>query len=140
MKHLIRTFLFSTFTVWLLDRFVPGFNLGDNLQTLALTSLALMFVTLIVIPLLSIIFMPINIITIGLFKWILTAGVLFGIITYASFITITDWQFAGFNYFIPYANLPVELPPYSFTLWPNLILLAASYNLFLGFFGWLCSE
>lgn len=138
MKSLLRTYLFSFFSVWILDTIVPGFILGLTLQDLALTSLALLLVTYIVVPLLSIVFLPINIITIGLFKWVLIAAATWAIVNYLPFIQLNDWRFDGITLSVPYLAMlpPLYLKPFEFKLWENIVLLSISYNLLYALLNW----
>lgn len=139
---MLRSFLFAFMTVWLLDQFVPGFELGSNIPSLALTTLALIVINYIVVPILSIIFLPINIITVGLFKWVLTAAATYVLVKYASFIVLSDWTFQGFTMTIPFLDSlpPLFIKQFEFKFWENIALLAISYNLIFSFLNWLSRD
>ena len=142
MKTILRNLLFSLIAVWVLDQIIPGFSLGSNFQQIAIVAFVLLLITYIIVPLLSIIFLPINIITIGVFKWVFTAGAIFALVRLSSFVELNEWVFRGFSYSLPYfSNLPpINIRTFEFTFWHNIIVLAIGYNFNLTFLQWLTTD
>ncbi|MBD3250603.1 MAG: hypothetical protein GF381_03485 [Candidatus Pacebacteria bacterium] len=71
----IRTVLISTIAIALLAWALPSVSY-QNLATLFLASLTLSLLQKIVRPILKILFLPINLVTLGLFSWVINVFIL----------------------------------------------------------------
>lgn len=110
MKTLTRSIILTIVSILLLSWFLPGVNVS-NTVTLILAGLVLAILNATVRPFLKIIFLPINVITLGIFGWVINALVLF----------ITTWLVPGFS-IGPVVLLGMTLSPF----WS---LIAVSFGL-----------
>ncbi len=85
MKTLVRSVVLTIIAILLLSWFLPGVNVA-NTVTLILAGLVLAILNATLRPFLKIIFLPINILTLGIFGWIINAAVLL----------LTTWLVPGF--------------------------------------------
>jgi putative membrane protein len=75
--------------LWLAARIVPGVEIGDT-RTLVLVALLLGFVNAFVRPVAIFLTLPITVVTLGLFLWVVNAGML-GLVAWL----LHDFQIAG---------------------------------------------
>ncbi len=78
MKIILRAVIFYSFSLFLLSQLFPaGLRVSGGLQTIFYGGLILAGMSLILKPILHIISLPINILTLGLFSFIINAGLLY---------------------------------------------------------------
>lgn len=95
MKHLIRVFLFNVFGLWLTSQLVPGLVAPGGWQTILFAGFTLSILMLIVVPILKILFIPINILTFGLLSWLINVIVIYLLTVFVPEIQIREWTFQG---------------------------------------------
>jgi putative membrane protein len=98
MKHLIRTFLFNVFALWLASQLFPAIVAPGGWQTLLFAGFILSLLMLIVAPILKILFIPINILTFGLMNWLINVIVIYLLTLFVPEIQINEWTFPGFTF------------------------------------------
>jgi putative membrane protein len=112
MKHLIRVFLFNVFALWLTNEILPALVAPGGWQTILFAGFTLSLLMLIVMPILKILFIPINILTFGLLSWLINVIVIYLLTVFVPEIQVQPWTFPGatwagfvipaipFNYFM----------------------------------------
>lgn len=95
MKHLIRVFLFNIFALWLTSQILPTLVIAPGASTMALAGFVLSMLMLIVVPILKILFIPINILTFGLLSWFINVIVIYLLTVFVPEIRISAWLFEG---------------------------------------------
>ncbi|MDQ3098941.1 MAG: phage holin family protein [bacterium] len=139
MKHIIRNILIAIGSIYVLSLANGGFTYSGDYKTLLLAGFVMFFLDTIVEPILNIIFIPINFLTAGVFKWIIAVGLFYALVYFVPAVHINSWPFPGYTLQIP--NIyTIRLPAYHFAFWPNLVLLSFMYNFIAGTFKWLCSD
>jgi uncharacterized membrane protein YvlD (DUF360 family) len=63
--------------IWLTSRYLGGVAYANNLQILIVAAIALALGSIIIVPLLNLLLLPINILTLGSFKWVSIVILLF---------------------------------------------------------------
>ena len=71
MKTLLRYFLINLVSLYATTRYLPGLTYTGGLKSLAMGALAFMLINFILVPLLKILFLPLNLLTLGLFAWLI---------------------------------------------------------------------
>lgn len=110
MKRLLRSFVINTATLWLVTQILPGVGYAGGYQTLLLTALALTIVNLLVKPLINLLLLPINLLTLGAFRWLVNVAALYLVALIVPQFQINSFLFPGFTYqgfIIPSINLTV---------------------------------
>jgi len=92
MKKLIRGFIINFSSFWLVMYSFPAFNY-EAPTDLFLPALAFSFLSLFIKPLLNIITLPLNFITMGMFSWLSAV-----ITLYLVFVLIPEVKFSGFEF------------------------------------------
>jgi len=96
MKSITRSLLVNGVVFWLLSKFTPAIVIEDT-KSLILTALALTLVNLTIKPVLKLVTLPLNILTLGLFSWAYTLVALYLAISAIPGVCITGFVFPGFS-------------------------------------------
>lgn len=83
MKTILRNFLINLGSLWVTSQILPGLVFQGGLKTLAIAAAVFMVINILIVPLLRIMFLPLNLLTLGFFSfavnvlalYILTAAV-----------------------------------------------------------------
>lgn len=98
MKGFLRTILINFFTLFLISKFVGGVGFSENFVILFWAALFLTGLNLLIKPLLNMILMPINLITLGAFRWVANLIVLVLVTLFVAGFKILPINFPGFTY------------------------------------------
>lgn len=123
MKTFLRSLLIHIVTLWVTTQILPGFIIGGGFKTYILGAFALMIINLAIVPLLKIMFLPLNLLTLGLFTWVVNVVGLYLLTNIIPQIKIAPFYFFGTNlggFVIPESNL-------------NLLQVAIITSFLLGF-------
>jgi len=96
-KHL-RSFVFNLIALWLVAQFIQGVSFVGGYQTLLLAALALTLVNLLVRPLIKLLLLPINLLTLGAFRWLVNVITLYLVTLLVPQFKISGFLFPGFTY------------------------------------------
>lgn len=130
MKTLLRYFLINLVSLWVTTSIIPGLIYSGGVKSLFIGAAAFMVINFILVPLLKLLFLPLNLLTLGLFAWVTNVLALYALTTISSF-QLVPYSFKG-------ANLNVfHIPAYDLS--PLMVAIVAS--LFIGvithFLQWL---
>ncbi len=95
MKYILRVFLFNVFALWLTSQILPSLVISGGWQVTMIAGLFLSLLTLVVSPILKILFIPINILTFGLLSWVINVAVIYLLTLIVSSVEIRSFQFPG---------------------------------------------
>lgn len=98
MKKYLRLFLFNLVSLWLIASLLPGVSFSGGYQTLALAAVVLTLVNLLLKPLVNILLLPINLLTLGMFRWLINVITLYLVTIFVPQFKITSFFCPGFNY------------------------------------------
>ena len=131
MKSLIRSFIFNIFVLQLAVNLIPGVSCEEGLKTLVLAAIALAFFNLLIKPIINLLLLPINLLTLGMFRWVVNVVILYLLTIVVPNFEIAGFQFAGFsygNFFLPMIFIN--------SFW-NTVLVSFFLSFVLGFLYWL---
>ncbi len=116
MKHLFRSFLINLIAIAAATKILPGIYYDGGFRTLLIGAVAFMLINLLVVPLLKVMFLPLNLLTLGVFAWAVNVVALY-------FLTAVVPQFKLIPYDFPGTNLGfIIIPPASLnTLWVAIL-------------------
>lgn len=97
MKRLLRSFVFHVFALWLTSTLIPDLSISGNLWGMLSAGLALTIMMILLKPLLSLIFFPINILTLGLLGWLVNVAVLYLWTVFVPNVRLAPWVFPGIS-------------------------------------------
>ena len=97
MRHYIKSLLITIASFFTTANFIPVISVGENPKNLPLVIAGLWFITLIINPIFSLVFLPINILTFGMISSILNIAFLFALINFLPGFHIDAFTFPGAN-------------------------------------------
>src|SRR3989344_1075731 len=98
MKSILRLFLSSLAGLWACQSFISGFKITGGLENLFIASGALTLIYLIAKPILKILLLPINLLSLGFFGWIINVAILYLLTKLVPYVIVSGWHFPGFEY------------------------------------------
>lgn len=85
MKTIFRYFLINLSSLWITTKLIPGLTYSGGVKSLSIAAFAFMVINLILVPLLKILLLPLNLLTLGLFAWVTNIVALFALTTISDF-------------------------------------------------------
>lgn len=97
MKGFLRSVVYHVFALWLTSTMIPALSISGNLWGMLSAGLALTIMMMLLKPLLSLIFFPINVLTLGLLGWLVNVVVLYLWTTLVPNVALGPWVFPGIS-------------------------------------------
>lgn len=119
VKSLLKAFLINMVSLWTTTQILPSLAITDGFKGLAIASAAFMVANFILIPLLRVLLLPLNLLTVGLFSWLANVLALYFLVTIIPSFKISSYYFPGGSYY------GFSFP--SLDLSPFLVVIAASF-------------
>lgn len=99
MKGLLRTYLFYLLALWLTKTiFTPSIITPTDLQVWLIAAGVLALLNMLVKPVLNILFLPVNAVTLGLFSIVINAAIFFAFLRLFPQFQVEAWVFPGFTF------------------------------------------
>ena len=95
MKTLLRYFLINFVSLYAATRIIPGLTYTGGFKSLAIGAVVFMLINWILVPLLKILFLPLNLLTVGLFAWLINVLALYALTTIVSDFSLIPYFFPG---------------------------------------------
>lgn len=97
MRTLLRYFLINLVSLYAATRILPGLTYTGGFKGLAIGAVVFMLINWILVPLLKILFLPLNLLTVGIFAWLINVLALYALTTIVSDFQLLPYNFAGFS-------------------------------------------
>ncbi len=98
MKTILRAIFLNLITLYIVALFFPGLTITNQLTTYLWAALVWTLLNKIVKPIIKLLLLPINLITLGLFSWVVNVITLFLLKYLIKGVSIQAFTFAGFIY------------------------------------------
>ena len=131
MKSILRRIVFYSVALFLTSQIITGLTISGGLTTYLIGGIVLSVLFLIVKPILSIITLPLNIITLGLFSFLINAIILYLLTIFVPNISISAFTFKGF------AFAGFVIPSLGINNFSVFVVASISLSLIVGFLRWL---
>lgn len=118
MRTLLRYFLINLVSLYFTTRVISGLTYTGGVKSLVIGSFAFMLINFLLVPLLKILFLPLNLLTLGLFAWLTNVLALYVLTTVSDF-QLVPYTFPGYYY------NGLMIPEYQLS--PLLVAVAASF-------------
>lgn len=128
MKALLRNFLINLASLWLATRLISGVYFEGGFKTLLIGAFVFMLINFLLVPLLKLLFLPLNLLTLGIFGWLINVLALYALTTFVSGFKISSFVFAGFfsgGFSIP----PVEISAFWTAVLASFVIGAVTHFL-----------
>jgi uncharacterized membrane protein YvlD (DUF360 family) len=123
MKKLIRMFVFSAVGLYATSLLIKsGFVVTQDPKNFAIATLIMVAAYYLIAPLMKIIFLPFNIVTFGMFSFVVYILLLNFLINYFGYMSIHPWTFPGLTV------MGFTLAKTSLNYWMTLALSALSFS------------
>lgn len=131
MKVLLRAILLNLLVLYLTDVVYPGFSLNHTAKALLSAAIIWWILNKIVKPIIKILLLPINLITLNLFSWVINVLTLILLQMIVDGVKISTYAFPGFNFegFV--------IPPINVNLFFSYLITSITLNTFMSFIKWL---
>lgn len=107
---------------------VPGMTYSGGLKTLFLGALVFSVINFLLVPLLKVLLLPLNLLTLGFFAWLTNVLALYALTTVISDFHLTPFFFSGFEY--SGFNIPaMELTPFWVAVVSSFVIGAVTHFL-----------
>lgn len=134
MKGLIRNTVINGIALAVLNQIIPGVTILGGFKTFVIAGFILSLLLLIIKPILNILSLPLNMITLGLFSFFTNSIILYLLTLFVTEITISKFTFNGFTF----AGFIV--PVMNFNTFYAFIITAATLSIIIAFFDWLIKK
>ncbi len=131
MKTLLRLFLINLVSLYLTTRIISGLTYSGGIKSLATGAVVFMLINWLLVPLLKILFLPLNLLTVGLFAWLINVLALYALTTIVSDFTLLPYNFPGLNISV------VSIPPLDLSVFWVAVLASFSIGIITHFLQWL---
>lgn len=131
MKTLLRYFLINLVSLYVTTRYIPGLTYTGGVKSLLVGATAFMLINFTLVPLLKILFLPLNLLTLGLFAWMINVLALYALTT-----IVSDFQLMPFN-FAGAAIFGVTIPPLELTVFWVAVASSLMIGVITHFLQWL---
>ncbi len=98
MRWLLRGLITTGLSLYLVSLILPGFTLSGGLTRLAVTAVILTLATKLIKPLINLVMLPINLMTLGLFRWVTHTITLYLVAWLSPDLTITGFTFNQWHF------------------------------------------
>ena len=131
MKILIQRYFITVLSVFSLTQIISTFIIRGGWKSLFYASLILSILLWVAKPIINIILLPINLLTLNLAAWFINIIIFILWIRLVPDININNWQFNGFNFKF------ISLSPYYFYYWQVVVICGVLLTLIMQFYKWL---
>ena len=127
MRSLIVKIIATMVSFYITASLVAGFKIEPTWQSYLIAALIFLLFNLLVSPLIKLLLLPINLLTLGLFRWITQVLVIYLFDILYTGITISSYYFAGFSSSI--LALPAGTISSFWVYCLSALIMSVSYNI-----------
>jgi putative membrane protein len=131
VKSLLRYFLINLISLYITTQYIRGLSYTGGIKSLVLGGFVFMLINFLLVPLLKVLFLPLNLLTVGLFAWLINVLAL-----YALTSIVSDFVLAPF-YFPPAHILGISTPGFDLTAFWVAVLASFLIGIITHFLQWL---
>jgi putative membrane protein len=95
MKTLLRSYLINFGAIWVTTKLLPGLHYSGGIKTLLIGAIGLMIINFALVPLIKLMFLPLNLLTLGLFAWIVNVLAIYLLTTFVPAFKLFPYSFPG---------------------------------------------
>ncbi|MCH7951840.1 phage holin family protein [Patescibacteria group bacterium] len=134
MKSLIRSFAINLAALQAAVMLLPGVTNTGGIQSLIGAILVLAIINLLIRPIISLLLLPINLLTLGAFRWLVNVIILFLLTLLVADLSVSAFTFEGFNY------QGFTIPQLEISKFWTLVLASLTLSITNSFLFWLSTE
>lgn len=131
MRSLLRGIILNTAVIFFAAQILPGLSYSEDFQVLILAALALGLVNMVVRPVIKLVTLPINLLTLGLFSWLVNVFMLYLVTKLITGFEVSAFEFSGLTY------QGLVIPTISLSLFWSYVIASFTIGLLTSVLGWL---
>lgn len=131
MKTFLRNIFLNFLSLLLISKLTSAINFADNFVILFWAALCLTLFNLLIKPLLNLLMTPINLLTLGAFRWVINVIVLFLVTIFVPGFKIVGFSFNGLSL------SGFVIPSFHLSFFWSLVLVSFIVEVISGMFSWL---
>lgn len=131
MRRILRSILINAAAIWLISQSASGIVLERGLETLLVAAFTLGMINLLIKPIINILLLPLNLVTLGTFRWLVNVAALVLVTMIVPDFKIASFQFPGLTY------QGIVIPAFSLNLIFSFIVISFLISLISSFLYWL---
>ena len=131
MKTLLRYFLINLASLWVTTEVISGLTYSGGFRSLFVGASVFMMINIVLVPLLKILLLPLNLLTLGLFAWLTNVLALYALTTIFSAFQLVPYTFVGLEIF------GIVIPPIDLTTFWAAVLASLIIGIITHFLQWL---
>lgn len=124
MRVLITKILGTAISFYITDKIIAGFTIENTWQAFLLASIIFILINTLIKPIIKLLLLPINLVTLGLFHWLINVIVLYIFDLLYTGVTIMGYHFEG------YTTRLISLPAMDLSLFWVLVLSSFTISVF----------
>lgn len=90
--------MFYMVAIWCIKEWIPAFHVDGGWTNICITGGLLTLLMVFIKPIIKILFIPINFLTLGLISWVVNVIVVYLLTLVAPNVSITPWIFSGWSW------------------------------------------
>lgn len=98
MKKILKTFIINIASLILVVQIFAGFKISEGIEGILFTAAVLTGVNFVLSPLIKLLLLPINLLTLGAFRWVANVFSLYLVTLLVPYLEIVSFTFPGFSY------------------------------------------
>lgn len=98
VKNILKSFLINAVALYVLTVIVPAFKISGGLNSFLTAGATLTVLNILVKPIFNLLLLPINLLTLGFFRWASSVLIIWMLAKLTPGLSITNYSFTGFNY------------------------------------------
>lgn len=109
MKYFMKTWVFYMVAIWLIKEWIPAFVVVGGWVNILIAGGILALLMLFIRPIIKILFIPINFLTLGLVSWLVNVLVIYLLTLVAPNVSVIPWIYSGWTwqgFIIPSTTIP----------------------------------
>jgi putative membrane protein len=131
VKTVLRSIVYNAASIWIVSLLASGIVLEKGYETLLVAAFALGLINLLVKPVINILLLPLNLITLGAFRWLVNVLALYLVTVVVPDFKIVPVHFSGFTY------RGIIIPPISLNLIFSFVVVSFLISFISSFWYWL---
>ncbi len=97
MKAILRYFLINLGALWITTQILPGLTYTGGLKILFIGAVVFTVINFILVPLLKVLLLPLNLLTLGIFAWVTNVLALYALTTLIPSFKLMPYHYPGFD-------------------------------------------
>lgn len=131
VKKIIRTFLINLGALYVTTQIFPALSIDGGVVGLLIGAIAFMIANILLVPLIKVLLLPLNLLTLGLFAWLSNVLALYFLVNVLPYFKILPYNFSGYYY------QGFVIPSMELSAFQTVIVVSFVIGFIIHFINWL---